>query len=302
LTTTDVEAQLRRGAAEWNRWRDKYQLETVDLSGAELQSVDLRGADLKGVNFSGADLRGARLDRAVLTETNFVRASLQGAYFIDADLQKAVFVRADLSGAELTRADLRGVDFREAELAGSTWSGATISRKTRLHRIRFAPSHQAFNDGSDTVNVPRRDRILSWSLIRVAGALPLFEVSYIGLTGAILAITSVGYLNNTELITQFLYPIPLPDRLLWLLLSSFLLLLGTSMYRLACPQRVQEFSETQWVEQHGRPRIQYFAESSKRKWQWSTAFFMFSGGTLGLALLIERVWVAFGYVLFELQR
>ena len=302
MSTTEVEAQLRRGAAEWNRWRDKYQLETIDLSGAELQGVDLRGADLSGVNFGDADLRGARLDRTVLSGVTFVRANLEGAQFIDANLQKAIFGRANLSGAELTRADLRGADFREAELAGSTWSGATISRKTRLFRIRFDPSHQAFNDGSDTINIPRRDRILNWSLIRIAGALPLFEVSYIGLTGAILAITGVGYLNSTELVQQFVYPVPLPDRLLWLLLSSFLLLLGTSMYRLVCPSRVQEFSETQWVEQHGRPRIQYFAESAKRKWQWSTAFFMFSGGTLGLALLLERVWVAFGYVIFELQR
>lgn len=161
MSAAEIEAQLRKGATEWNRWREKYQLTTIDLSGTTLENADLRGANLIGVNFSGADLSGTRFDRAIMSDTNFVSARLRGAYFIDANLNNAVFVRADLTGAELSRSDLRGADFREAELGGSTWSGATISRKTRLHRIRFDPSHRSFSDGSDTIHLPRRDRILN---------------------------------------------------------------------------------------------------------------------------------------------
>lgn len=302
MSASEIEAQLRRGATEWNRWRDKYQLTTIDLTGIMLENADLRGADLSGVNFSGAELRGVRFDRAELAGVSFASAQLNGSYFVDADLRNAVFSWADLTGVEFTRADLRGTDFREAELGGSTWNSARISKKTRLRRSRFEPSHRAFNDGSDTLILPRRDQALNWGVIRVAGALPLFEVSYIGVTGAILLITGVGYLNETGFIAQMNYPIPLPNRVLWLLLSSFMLFLGTAMYRLACPQRVQEFSETQWVEQHGRPRIQYLSASTDRKWQLSTFFFMSIGGVLGLALLFERFYEAFGYVVAELQR
>jgi hypothetical protein len=87
----------------------------------------------------------------------------------------------------------------------------------------------------------------------VAGALPLFEVSYMGVTGAIMLITTIGYLNSTGFLAALQYAISPPNRVLWLLLSSFLPFLGSAMHRLLCPQRVQEFSGTHWVEQHGRP-------------------------------------------------
>lgn len=302
MTSSEIESHLRRGAAEWNRWRDKYGLDTIDLSGISVDHADLRGAELSGVNFAGAELNGARLDRANLRGANFAGATLRHAHFVDADLASAVMSYAELTGAQFTRADLRDTDFREAELADTRWNGARMSKKTKLSRMRFDPSHNAFVDGSESIVFPKRDQVLNWGLIRVAGALPLFEVSYIGVTGAILLITTIGYVNSTGFLEMLEYPIPLPERVLWLLLSSFLLFLGSSMYRLLCPQRVQEFSETQWVEQHGRPRLQYLSASHERKWQLSTFVLIASGGALGLILLFERFYVAFEYVMAELQR
>jgi hypothetical protein len=302
VSASEVESHLRRGAGEWNRWRDKFQLDKIDVAGIVFPDADLRGADLSGVNFAGAEMPGARFDRANLEGASFAGCVLTGARFIDTNLKDAVLNWSDLANVEFTRCDLRGTDLRETELGGSTWNGSQISKKTRLERIRFDPTHRAFNDGADTLILPKRDEVLNWGLVRVAGALPLFEVSYIGVTSAIMLITSIGYLNGTGFIAELNYPIPLPDRVLWLLLSSFFLFLGSAMYRLACPARIQEFSETQWVEQHGRPRIQYLSASMNRKWQISTALFMFSGGGLGVMLLFERFYVAFEYVMAELQR
>ena len=82
--------------------------------------------------------------------------------------------------------------------------------------------------------------------------------------------------------------------------TSLCLVVGTTLYRLACPHRVQEFSETEWVEQHGRARLQYFAESFRRKWaQWPTLVFTVVGGALGGWLVVERLWRALLYVLRE---
>ena len=60
----------------------------------------------------------------------------------------------------------------------------------------------------------------------------------------------------------------------------------------------EEFSETQWVEEHGRARLQYYAESFRRKWaQWPALVFTVAGGLLGGWLVGERFWRALAYVL-----
>ena len=92
--------------------------------------------------------------------------------------------------------------------------------------------------------------------------------------------------------------LPIPARMGQVLLASLCAVVGTTFYRLACPQRVQEFSETQWVEEHGRARLEYYAESFSRKWaQWPTLLFTGIGGLLGLWLVGERLGRALQYVL-----
>ncbi len=49
---------LRKGAKEWNAWREENPEIEPDLINA-----DLKGADLNGANLNGADLNGAILGR-----------------------------------------------------------------------------------------------------------------------------------------------------------------------------------------------------------------------------------------------
>ena len=88
---------------------------------------------------------------------------------------------------------------------------------------------------------------------------------------------------------------------MFVLISCLLLVLGSTLYRICCPSRVQHFSETAWVEEHGKPRLQYYAESLRRRfWQWPTLLFTVSGGLLALLLVGERLVLAFGYIIEQL--
>lgn len=146
-------------------------LEKADFSGAELKGAKFVGAFLKRANFeaadlSEADLRGAYLERAKLT-----KAILSGADLRGADLRQARFIQATLSGADLRgtyvvnsnfkSADLRGADLRLADIGNSRleevdlrgadlrgvfleifgrgpviFTGAKISKETRVDHLR----------------------------------------------------------------------------------------------------------------------------------------------------------------------
>lgn len=54
---------------------------------------------------------------------------------------------------------------------------------------------------------------------------------------------------------------------------------------------------TQWVEQHGRARLQYLAESWRRRWlQWPTLVSTGLGGLMAVVLVMERVGKALSYL------
>ena len=73
--------------------------------------------------------------------------------------------------------------------------------------------------------------------------------------------STIELLNETQYFSQVLDNdvIPFPHRMMLILLSCLLLVLGSTLYRINCPSLVQYFSETAWVEEHGKARLQYYA-------------------------------------------
>jgi len=120
---------------------------------------------------------------------------------------------------------------------------------------------------------------------------------------SLIIINGVGFLNDHKFVVSALrYPLPIPDRTTLLFVSSIFLAIGSTIFKVACPSRIQEFSETQWVEQHGHPRLHYLAVSmSWRSWrrpaQWATAFFTLLGGLLALWLMIDSIKLAISYLI-----
>lgn len=286
----------------------------ADLTKASLVEAHADGAVLTEALLSHANCRKARFDdcemhRTTIGWADFGEASLRGAELTGVSAVEIRFVGADLRGALLDQASLHRADFTRADLRKTRLDGSNLTMVT-FREARFGPGtqlrlaefetdkHNIGHDESDTVRLSVYDRWASWGRLRGVGALPLFEVSYLGLTAAIVLVTAIGYLNETQTLQQLSYPIPLPNRTLLLLGSSLFLVLGTTLYRIRCPNRIQEMSETAWVEQYSHPRLLYLAQSLRHPvTRGVTAFFTLLGGVGAAWLLVDRLIVAGRYVI-----
>jgi len=119
-------AILRRGAEDWNKWREDNP-ETRPMLYDEDLSQDTFNADLRRANFANANLINAKFIGTDLEGANFHEANLKGAHLNDAKLTRANFCRADLyetdfSGATLVKANLQGT-----QMAKTIFKGATIT-------------------------------------------------------------------------------------------------------------------------------------------------------------------------------
>jgi hypothetical protein len=121
-------AQLKKGVAAWNAWRDENRNILPDLHRANLSKANLSGADLRNAylieanldeaDLSGADLSGALLIWATLSEANLSGANLSGAKLMNAHLLQTNLSGANLSGALLLHATLVQTDLTGADLTG----------------------------------------------------------------------------------------------------------------------------------------------------------------------------------------
>jgi hypothetical protein len=61
--------------------------------------------------------------------------------------------------------------------------------------------------------------------------------------------------------------------------------------------RVQVFSEVEWVEEYGRPRLLYLSASLKHFWlRITTLVFLFIGGGIGVYLVALSLIAATRYI------
>ena len=310
---------LKSGVETWNKWRRinkeiKPHLAEADLSeinivGANLERANLERANLEGANLERANLEGANLEEANLSEAKLNNANLtevfspevnlSGADLSNANLSWAFLIGSNLTGTNLSWADATGANLISTFTTHSNWYGVKISASTQFKNLRFSSEHQPFHDNTNTLIIPWHLRYLQWSFIRNIGQLPLFGVSWIGLATSLLILNNLGWWNSSFarqilLLTSGVGPIPenltfeisIPGRLVLTVLDALLLVIGSTLYKFACPQRIQTFTEVAWVEQHRNPRLLYLSESFSRPvLRVVTLFFLLLGGLLTLYLL-----------------
>jgi len=153
MANPDHIAQLMKGVAAWNAWREANPDIRPQLSGAYLHGVDLsteaeasepltqflaradlRGADVDvrgGVDLSSADLDGANLSNAKLYMADLGGASLRGANLTEAilcgaKLSGAELINVSLSNARLDGAHLNMANLTQADLTGANLRGAML--------------------------------------------------------------------------------------------------------------------------------------------------------------------------------
>ena len=120
-------AILRRGAEDWNKWREENPETRPLLYDADL-SKDTFDANLRRANFSNANLINAKFIGSDLDGANFHEANLKEAHFNNAILTHANFCRADLYETDLSEATLIDANLQGTQLAKTIFKKATIAR------------------------------------------------------------------------------------------------------------------------------------------------------------------------------
>jgi uncharacterized protein YjbI with pentapeptide repeats len=111
VANDDHIAQLTRGVAAWNAWREKNR---------DVLHPDLSWADLSEVNVSEANLYGA----------NLILANLTNAIVRGADLQTAALVNTILSGADLNGCRIYGISAWNLRLEGTNQQNLVITQQS----------------------------------------------------------------------------------------------------------------------------------------------------------------------------
>ena len=109
-----------------------YNLDDVNLEGADLEAAQLYAVSFVGANLDSAILRSAYADYAQLGGADLGAADLKGAFLRHADLQYAILYNADLRGAFLTHASMQYAGLVDANLTNADLYGASLSGATLL--------------------------------------------------------------------------------------------------------------------------------------------------------------------------
>ncbi len=183
-----------------------------------------------------------------------------------------------------------------------------------MHTARAADVHYF-----DSIIVPDFEKRLSWERIRWLGRLPLFGASY----SALIAIPFLYYLldmfnrrvdvvrawasqelaNNGDhaltarIVLDHFHREPIPSPSLCLLISTILLGIGATIFALACPPRVREFSLDQWRDQLGHSLIHYLPLAWWHRWLRISCLACYVLGGVGVSFVIgSKLWNVFLFI------
>lgn len=117
---------LKRGVAEWNRWRAATNQSVADLSGADLAGMKLNGINLLRTNLRGANLTKTQLEYAQLKGADLTGAKLDGTNLEHAKARNAIFDEVAGNNTNFEVSTLRGARFRHARLFGARFHRAYL--------------------------------------------------------------------------------------------------------------------------------------------------------------------------------
>jgi uncharacterized protein YjbI with pentapeptide repeats len=295
-------------------------LREATLSGAYLDDTDLDGVDLSGRNLSHTRFNNSTLKNANLSNAILNGAELQSANLSNANLNHSSLHNADIRTADLNSAILTQADFYESIVNRASFKGAIGLTKARnLHLVRFEKD-QGDVRYFEFIVIPRIEKIISWERIRFLGRLPLFGASYSALiaipilyyfldfynrkvdvikTWAMQEISQNGiYSYGAKKIIAHLHHEPIPSLSLTLLISTFLLGAGATIFAFGCPARIREFSRDQWKDELGHSLIYYLPQTWWYLWlRIFCVLFYTVGGAGVIFVLISKLWNVFNFII-----
>lgn len=287
-------------------------LDDADFTNCHFQHLELREVVATRVRFTNAHVPTARLDRVELKECCFCGANLSAAEMINSTVAESSFrsaslVRASLTRTKLTKVEFSHADFFEASIEAGEWSGLS-----GLHNSYRLESANVLIEPKYIADCERgwAERYCDWEKVRTFGRMPLFGLSYSGLVLIPSYIYILAWYNHqverlnkwqgpaNKWIGGHLQPLPMPSLYLLLLSSTVLLAIASTLYTVACPARIKEFTKDVWCDQLNKPLLHYWPVS----WKFRTlrlismCCYLF-GGSGAIVVLICKIWNAGRYII-----
>lgn len=282
----------------------------------------------KNCKFSGP------FDHNVLVNCRFERCGfwdiaktvdLTALMFTECQFDDCAFGRVKLSEVSFTKCAFRNCTFsHETVFSEVRLEGVTgLETSVGLHKVHVeAPpqGHGEFDGQVRALPLLKLEEYASWERLRTFGRLPLFGISF----SALVAIPSAAFLlaayneqvdrfhewaraerqgaltTGTQLteIADRLQQIPLPSLTFWLLVSTALLGVASTIHALFCPPRIKEFSLERWTDELRHPALHYLPLSWTHRWlRLVAALAYLVGGAGTLAIICVKLWNAAVFII-----
>lgn len=251
----------------------------IDFSSCILEKIKFHGFTIKNGNFD--NIKFYHIEFA--SQSNILDTSFLSAELLDGFPHGQIFIQHSIvDNCNFTKFDMRNISVHHSsiinsDLSYSRWENAvlenvTIDGSDFTHALGLHGRHEATLKnitGAGKAKYSYKWDILSWAIIRKIGSIPLFGVSYLAII-AICAWASTANWYNTQIQklkennqleipiesnVEILYRIPwlehikeLPvsQEMGTLLLMIMILSSGATIYRLFCPDIIQEHTENWW--------------------------------------------------------
>lgn len=256
--------------------------------------------------YVGKEVRTSSVSQTKFEQCTFVNCHFSGVEFHAVEFENCTFQRATFSAtSSVSVVRMLGVEGIE------TCRGLHLVRDDdKVERGRIDLNHSLIS-----LPLPWLERHASWERLRTFGKLPLFGVSFSALV-AIPALTFGLAVYNEQVrkltalpqqhadlppqiahVLANLHIVPLPSLSLWLLISTVLLGIASTIYALGCPSRIKEFSRDQWQDELGKAAVNYLPLSWTNRPARLIAYSCYIVGGLGTGLvLIAKIANAARYI------
>ncbi len=306
-------------------------LENKDYSGWNFSRVIFTGCHFKKCNFASCKFQDVAFRcQCIFTDCNFSKiifgrpteastSKWEGCEFDACTMHKMVigrvsikgtFKKCDMTGSKIENAEVQNVSFSNANLSGCSfrrtkfiktlWDGAILDENTNFDQADFKSSHYSVTtDRSDRIKFNLKNKCSNWEWVRCVSDIPIFGVSWIMLGLALFVVNSIHTLNDKKFIKEDIinYDIPIPTQIRWIILSTILLAIGATIYRIKCPKQVQEFSVTEWVSELGHARPLYLVDTLKNpNYRYFCLTLMLAGGIIGACQIFVHLLDAILYI------
>ncbi len=295
------------------------EMKHCNLNGATFEDCDFKGSTLSSVSFGQAKLRRTHFDDATL-----VSVTMDSAKFWDSSLRGVDLSGMPMNRIRLDNTDLAGSNWYEADVSESDWENVKNAHKAKNlhHTIIQIGGGRAKN--FDRCQLGFMQEWLGWGNIRGFGKLPFFSFSYSFLFIMPVVFMGIHFYNGkvalakewagrvqesnlastttpnsdvqpiiaaADTIWTGLPTIMPPSIWFWLFFASVLLALASTVYLVACPSVVKEFSRHQWCFQNNRPLLHYWPLAWRYPVWRIISFTCYSvGGLIVLYVLADRCW------------